>query len=193
MLRTQESYGETWSPSATSTWSRTTGSCWTSWLTPSGPDDPSPWISSVTDPAGKTSCGRPAPWLWKNRSTCTDSGPTYGTSCPATGPTSSLAIMEAMSAGLPIVAGNTGPIAELCDDGVEARFWPLDDPARAAAVLIDLLDSEPARLKAASAASERFRRDFDAEIIAPRLRSFLLGSHPSASGNAPSGPQPAVV
>lgn len=106
---------------------------------------------------------------------------------------SSLAIMEAMSAGLPIVAGNIGPISELCDDGVEARFWPLDDPSRAAAVLMDLLDSEPARLKAASAASERFRRDFDAEIIAPRLRSFLLGSHPSASGNAPSGPQPAVV
>jgi glycosyltransferase involved in cell wall biosynthesis len=106
---------------------------------------------------------------------------------------SSLAIMESMSAGLPIVAGNIGPISELCDDGVEARFWPLDDPSRAATVLMDLLDSEPARLMAASAASERFRRDFDAEIIAPRLRSFLLGSHPSASGNAPSGPAPAVI
>jgi glycosyltransferase involved in cell wall biosynthesis len=97
---------------------------------------------------------------------------------------SSLAIMEAMGAGLPIVAGNIGPISELCDDGAEARFWPLDDPARAAAILIDLLDCEPARLKAASAASERFRRDFDAERVAPRLRSFLLGLDPSASGDA---------
>jgi glycosyltransferase involved in cell wall biosynthesis len=34
---------------------------------------------------------------------------------------SSLAIMEAMAAGLPIVTGNTGPISELCDDGVEGR------------------------------------------------------------------------
>jgi glycosyltransferase involved in cell wall biosynthesis len=92
---------------------------------------------------------------------------------------SSLAIMEAMGAGLPIVAGNIGPISELCDDGAEARFWPLDDPARAAAILTDLLDCEPARLMAASAASERFRRDFDAELVAPRLRSFLLGLHPS--------------
>jgi len=100
---------------------------------------------------------------------------------------SSLAIMEAMAAGLPIVAGNIGPISELCDDGVEARFWPLDDPARAAAMLIDLLDCESARLMAASAASERFRRDFDAEVIAPRLRSFLLGLHPSASGDASLG------
>jgi glycosyltransferase involved in cell wall biosynthesis len=88
---------------------------------------------------------------------------------------SSLAIMEAMGAGLPIVAANIGPISELCDDGVEGRFWPLDDPARAAAVLTDLLDSEPTRLMAARAASERFRRDFSAELIAPRLRSFLLG------------------
>jgi glycosyltransferase involved in cell wall biosynthesis len=94
---------------------------------------------------------------------------------------SSLAIMEAMSAGLPIVAGDTGPIAELCDDGVEARFWPLDDPAQAAAVLIGLLDNEPVRLKAARAARERFRRDFDADVVGPELRSFLLGTPPRDS------------
>jgi glycosyltransferase involved in cell wall biosynthesis len=87
---------------------------------------------------------------------------------------SSLAIIEAMDAGLPIVAGNIGPISELCDDGVEARFWPLDDPAKAAATLIEFLDREPARAMAGKAASERFHRDFDADIIAPRLLSFLL-------------------
>ena len=53
---------------------------------------------------------------------------------------SSLAIIEAMAAGLPIVAGNIGPFSELCDEGVEARFWPLDDPAQAAASPIGLLD-----------------------------------------------------
>jgi glycosyltransferase involved in cell wall biosynthesis len=94
---------------------------------------------------------------------------------------SSLAIIEAMAAGLPIVAGDIGGISELCDDGVEARFWSLDDPAQAAATLIDLLDCEPARLKAARAASERFRHDFDAEVVGPRLRSFLLGMTPPAS------------
>jgi glycosyltransferase involved in cell wall biosynthesis len=89
---------------------------------------------------------------------------------------SSLAIMEAMAAGLPIVAADTGPISELCDEGVEAQFWPLDDPARASAVLIDLLDNEPARLKAARAVRERFRRDYDAAVVGPELRSFLLGT-----------------
>jgi glycosyltransferase involved in cell wall biosynthesis len=86
-----------------------------------------------------------------------------------------LAIIEAMAAGLPIVAGDTGGIGELCDDGVEARFWSLDNPAQAAAVLIGFLDSEPTRLKAAQAARERFRRDFDADVVCPELRSFLLG------------------
>jgi glycosyltransferase involved in cell wall biosynthesis len=89
---------------------------------------------------------------------------------------SSLAIMEAMAAGLPIVAANTGPISELCDDGVEARFWPLDDPAQAAVILTGLLGNEPVRLKAARAAQERFRREHDAAVVGPELRSFLLGA-----------------
>jgi len=88
---------------------------------------------------------------------------------------SSLAIMEAMAAGLPIVAGGIGPIPELCDDGIEARFWPLDDPARAAVLLMDLLDCEPERLKAARAARERFHRDYDTDVVGPKLRSFLMG------------------
>jgi len=98
-----------------------------------------------------------------------------------------LAIVEAMAAGLPIVAGNIGPISELCDDGVEARFWPLDDPVQAAATLIDLLDCEPARLKMASAASERFRREFDADLIVPRLMAFLRDVTPQVTqASAPS-------
>ena len=87
---------------------------------------------------------------------------------------SSLAIMEAMGAGLPVVAGDIGPITELVNDGTAARFWPLDSPAHAAATLIGLLDCEPARLEAARAAREHFRHHFDADVVAPRLRSFLL-------------------
>jgi glycosyltransferase involved in cell wall biosynthesis len=89
--------------------------------------------------------------------------------------TSSLAIIEAMDAGLPIIAANVGPISELVDDGAEARFWSLDDPAAAAAVVTALLDSEPDRLNAAAAARDRFCRDFDATVVAPRLRDFVLG------------------
>jgi glycosyltransferase involved in cell wall biosynthesis len=98
---------------------------------------------------------------------------------------SSLAIIEAMAAGLPIIAGNTGPLSELCNEGVEARFWTLNDPAQAATTLIDLIDCEPHRLKAAHAARERFRRDFDAGVVGPALWSFLMGSYQAPPAPAP--------
>jgi len=94
---------------------------------------------------------------------------------------SSLAIMEAMAAGLPVVAGDIGPLAELVDEGVEGRFWPLDDPGRAAAVLLGLLESEPERATAGAAARARFRRDFDATVMGPRLVSFLVGVTPAVT------------
>ena len=36
-----------------------------------------------------------------------------------------LAIIEAMAAGLPVIAGNVGGISEIADDGLAVRFWPL--------------------------------------------------------------------
>ena len=86
-----------------------------------------------------------------------------------------------MAVGLPILAAPIGPISELCTDGVEARFWPLDDPAKAAVILAEFLDDESSRMAAARAATRRFARDFDAENIAPRLWSFLLGLPPNRS------------
>jgi glycosyltransferase involved in cell wall biosynthesis len=88
--------------------------------------------------------------------------------------TSSLAIIEAMAAGLPILAGGIGPIAELVDDGSEARFWPLDDPEQAAEILINMMNSEQDRFKAGAAARDRFHRDYDASVLGPRIRSFLF-------------------
>jgi glycosyltransferase involved in cell wall biosynthesis len=97
-----------------------------------------------------------------------------------------LAIIEAMAAGLPVVAGATGGVAELFDEGVEGRFWPLDDPDRAAGVLIRLLDDEAKRATAGAAARARFQRDNDAAVIAPRLLSFVLGTDAVDAG--PSDP-----
>jgi len=99
---------------------------------------------------------------------------------------SPFAIIEAMAAGLPVVAVSVGGIPELFDDGVEGRFWSLDDPAEAAATLIELLDSEPARAAAGKAAYDRFRREFDVTVAAPRLWSFLLGeTSPDPAGATP--------
>lgn len=99
-----------------------------------------------------------------------------------------LAIIEAMGAGLPVVAGDTGGVTELVDEGVEGRFWPLDDPSRAAAVLIDLMEDEATRSMAAAAAETRFRRDFDADVVAPRLLSFLMDADVGLGGISHSAP-----
>jgi glycosyltransferase involved in cell wall biosynthesis len=84
-----------------------------------------------------------------------------------------------MAAGLPVVAAAIGPIPELCKDGAEARFWPLDDAARAAAILLELLESPSALAAAASAARARFERDYDIDVVGARLKSFLLADSAS--------------
>ena len=88
---------------------------------------------------------------------------------------SSLAIMEAMAAGLPVVSGLAGALGELFDDPGEGRFWPLDDAEAAARVLIDLTGSAVELRRAGAAARERFLRDYEAAAVAPRLVGFLEG------------------
>jgi glycosyltransferase involved in cell wall biosynthesis len=84
-----------------------------------------------------------------------------------------LAVIEAMAAGLPVVCAKAGGIDELYDEGVEGFFWPVDDVARAARVLIRLM-SDPGLLRSTGlAARARFHRDYDAAVVAPRLLSFL--------------------
>jgi glycosyltransferase involved in cell wall biosynthesis len=86
---------------------------------------------------------------------------------------SSLAIMEAMGAGLPVVSSDAGALPELFNEPEQGRFWPIDDPRRGAEILIDLLESEEEVRRAGRAARKRFRSDYDAEVVAPRLVSFL--------------------
>lgn len=100
----------------------------------------------------------------------------------STSESSSLAIIEAMAAGLPVVVGDVGPMSELCEAGVEARFWTLDDPVQAAETLVALLASEADRARAAAAALARFRRDHNAEVNGPRLHDFLLGKAAQTAG-----------
>jgi glycosyltransferase involved in cell wall biosynthesis len=87
----------------------------------------------------------------------------------------SIAVLEAMAAGLPVVAGDVGGMSELCQEGVEARFWDLNDPEGSASVLLGLLGSETQRARAGVSARSRFERDFSEAVVAPRLCSFVVG------------------
>jgi glycosyltransferase involved in cell wall biosynthesis len=84
------------------------------------------------------------------------------------------ALIEAMAAGLPIVAGRTGGIPEMMEDEAQGVFWPLDDPGAAARVLIGLLDDEPRRAGLAAAAGARFAAKYDARVAGPVLEEFLV-------------------
>lgn len=86
---------------------------------------------------------------------------------------SSLAIMEAMAAGLPTLSSAEGALREIFRDPDEGRFWPLDDPDRAASILVDLMDDEDELARAGRAARATFRSTYDADVVAPRLLEFL--------------------
>ncbi|WP_344948928.1 glycosyltransferase family 4 protein [Terrabacter ginsenosidimutans] len=97
--------------------------------------------------------------------------------------TSSLAIMEAMAAGLPILSSSSGALAELFDDPAEGRFWPLDDPAAAARILIGLLEDHEELARAGRAARRRYLAEYDADTVAPRLLSFLTAARAEGRGS----------
>jgi Glycosyltransferase len=69
------------------------------------------------------------------------------------------ALIEAMAAGLPVVAGRTGGISEMLEHETEGVFWPLDDPDAAAAVLVALLDDEPRRALLGAVGRDRIERE----------------------------------
>jgi glycosyltransferase involved in cell wall biosynthesis len=99
------------------------------------------------------------------------------------------ALIEAMAAGLPVVAGPVGGIAEMLDQHAEGVFWPLDDADAAARILVDLLDDEPRRAALAAAARARFASSFDARVVGPVLDDFLTTGRrqPDTNGAATNG------
>ena len=91
---------------------------------------------------------------------------------------SPIALIEALSHGLPLFAGHVGGIPEMFDDGVEGFFWPLDDPTEGARKVIALLE-DPARLAETSRAARRkFEEAYASEVLARRLVDFLCGRDP---------------
>lgn len=83
-------------------------------------------------------------------------------------------LLEALSAGVPVLAGHVGGIPEVFDDGVQGRFWPLDDPVRACDVLLDVLDNEESRHAMGRAALVQFEQRFDVSVVAGRLHDYLI-------------------
>ena len=105
---------------------------------------------------------------------------------------SSLAIIEAMAAGLPIVSGDIGPLSELFEDGVEVvsgHSTTLPAPRMCSSISWTTRRSArgPPRPRSLGSGAN------DADVIAPRLVSFVMGADPATpSGHSARGlrPQP---
>jgi glycosyltransferase involved in cell wall biosynthesis len=81
-----------------------------------------------------------------------------------------LSILEAMAAGLPVVASDVGGVAELVDDGTTGLLVPAGEPAALARALARLLDDRALRERMGAAGRARARDRFDL----PELRDAHL-------------------
>ena len=80
-----------------------------------------------------------------------------------------LSVMEAMAAGLPVVAAAVGGVPELVEDGVTGILAPLDDTDALGRALA-LLAYDPQRRRAMGNAARRTRRKFLAGSDGRRVR-----------------------
>jgi glycosyltransferase involved in cell wall biosynthesis len=83
-----------------------------------------------------------------------------------------LGILEAMCFGCPSIATRVGGIPEVVEDGVSGILAPPGDPAGLARALESLLTDQARRTLMGSAARQRARDRFSADVIVPRYEAL---------------------
>jgi glycosyltransferase involved in cell wall biosynthesis len=82
------------------------------------------------------------------------------------------AVIEAMAAGIPIVATHVGGTPEAVENGSTGLLVPPADPAALARAIATLLDSPELRATFAVASRQRARRLYHADVVIERLTSW---------------------
>lgn len=83
-----------------------------------------------------------------------------------------ISIIEALAAGLAVVATPVGTTPELLVDGISALFVPVGDAEALRDSLVRLVDEPDLRARIAAAGHEVFRRDLDIDGLARRLAAM---------------------
>jgi glycosyltransferase involved in cell wall biosynthesis len=84
-----------------------------------------------------------------------------------------LAVMEAMAAGLPVVACDQGGVPELVSDGEHGLLFRSGDHLALAASLRRLLVDAPLRARMGAAARRRAEREFDIRLTVARYEALF--------------------
>ena len=94
-----------------------------------------------------------------------------------------LAILEAMAAGLPVVATGVAGNPEAVEDGVHGRLVEAEDVAGLAAALLDLIEDEAGRRRMGRQARRRVEEEFSIERIGAAYRALWeeLAAPPAGS------------
>jgi len=92
---------------------------------------------------------------------------------PAINEAYGMALLEAHAAGLPVIAGRTGGVADIVRDGETGRLVPVGDPDAFAQAVADLLADAPTRRRMGQAARERVLAEHDIGAAAARLDAIL--------------------
>jgi glycosyltransferase involved in cell wall biosynthesis len=90
-----------------------------------------------------------------------------------------LALLEAMAAGLPVVAARVGGVPEVVADGETGVLVPPGDPPALAAAMADLLSDPLRRREAGERGRARVRRHFSHTRMAQSYRSLYSAPAPS--------------
>jgi glycosyltransferase involved in cell wall biosynthesis len=93
-----------------------------------------------------------------------------------------VAPVEAMAAGLPVVAADVPGVADLLRGGEDAGgiIVPREDPAALAAALGRLVDDDDLAHRLGARARRHAERDYSLEVVGNELRRFMFDEGPSA-------------
>ena len=97
-------------------------------------------------------------------------------------------LLEAMAAGLPVVATDAGSITEVIDDGTDGILVRQRDPKALADAIERMLNDESARSAFARRAVEKVRAHFDVAVCEPQFHQRILSLLEGRSGRSARGP-----
>ncbi|MBK8019083.1 MAG: glycosyltransferase family 4 protein [Betaproteobacteria bacterium] len=93
-----------------------------------------------------------------------------------------LAVLEAMSHDLPVIATDLPVLAELVQDGLSGRLVPVGDSGRLAGALREAVADEARRRQWGHTAGEAVRRRHDLDVVVDRLEAIYREARASRRG-----------